>query len=113
MRSRTILLCCLAVSLLLHPALSDEGHSHGIAGKVGTVVFPISCNAAAQQINASGGIVGHKLQCPTFDTKGDPADAVPVTNRILVSNSHLGLVVGQDGSDIPPVLPLLVVHESS
>jgi tetratricopeptide (TPR) repeat protein len=49
MRSRTILLCCLAVSLSLHPALADEGHSHGLAGKVGTVVFPISCSAAAQQ----------------------------------------------------------------
>ncbi|HEX9030700.1 MAG TPA: ABC transporter substrate-binding protein [Streptosporangiaceae bacterium] len=66
-----------------------------------------ACKAAAQQINASGGIVGHPLQCPTFDTKGDPADAVPVTNRMLVSASHLVMVVGPDGSDIPSVLPLL------
>lgn len=66
-----------------------------------------ACTAAAQQINASGGILGHPLQCPTFDTKGDPADAVPVTNRMLVSASHLVMVVGPDGSDIPSVLPLL------
>lgn len=66
-----------------------------------------ACKAAAQQINAAGGIMGHPLNCADFDTKGDPADAVPVTNRMLVSSSHLVMVVGPDGSDIPSVLPLL------
>src|SRR5216683_2631956 len=66
-----------------------------------------ACKAAAQQINAAGGIMGHPLTCSDFDTKGDPADAVPVTNRMLVSSSHLVMVVGPDGSDIPSVLPLL------
>ena len=66
-----------------------------------------ACKAAAQQINAAGGIMGHPLSCANFDTKGDPADAVPVTNRMLVSSSHLVMVVGPDGSDIPSVLPLL------
>src|SRR5882757_10744516 len=66
-----------------------------------------ACKAAAQQINAAGGIMGHPLSCSNFDTKGDPADAVPVTNRMLVSSSHLAMVVGPDGSDIPSVLPLL------
>jgi len=66
-----------------------------------------ACKAAAQQINAAGGIMGHPLSCSNFDTKGDPADAVPVTNRMLVSSSHLVMVVGPDGSDIPSVLPLL------
>ena len=66
-----------------------------------------ACKAAAQQINAAGGIMGHPLSCADFDTKGDPADAVPVTNRMLVSSSHLVMVVGPDGSDIPSVLPLL------
>jgi ABC-type branched-subunit amino acid transport system substrate-binding protein len=66
-----------------------------------------ACKAAAQQINAAGGIMGHPLTCSNFDTKGDPADAVPVTNRMLVSASHLVMVVGPDGSDIPSVLPLL------
>jgi branched-chain amino acid transport system substrate-binding protein len=32
---------------------------------------------------------------------------VPVTNRMLVSASHLAMVVGPDGSDIPSVLPVL------
>jgi len=66
-----------------------------------------ACKAAVQQINAAGGIMGHPLSCSNFDTKGDPADAVPVTNRMLVSSSHLAMVVGPDGSDIPSVLPLL------
>jgi ABC-type branched-subunit amino acid transport system substrate-binding protein len=66
-----------------------------------------SCKAAAVDINAAGGILGHQLTCTDFDTKGDPADAVPVTNRMLVSASHLVMVVGPDGSDIPSVLPVL------
>lgn len=66
-----------------------------------------ACKAAAHEINAAGGIMGHPLSCSNFDTKGDPADAVPVTNRMLVSASHLVMVVGPDGSDIPSVLPLL------
>jgi ABC-type branched-subunit amino acid transport system substrate-binding protein len=66
-----------------------------------------ACKAAAQQINAAGGIMGHPLTCSDFDTKGDPADAVPVTNRMLVSASHLAMIVGPDGNDIPSVLPLL------
>ena len=67
-----------------------------------------ACKAAASQINAVGGALGtHKLTCTAFDTKGDPADAVPVTNRMLVSASHLAMVVGPDGNDIPSVLPLV------
>ena len=66
-----------------------------------------SCKGAALQINAAGGILGHQLACQAFDTKGDPADAVPVSQRMLVSASHLVMVVGPDGSDIPSVLPVL------
>jgi ABC-type branched-subunit amino acid transport system substrate-binding protein len=66
-----------------------------------------ACKAAAHQVNAAGGVMGHQLTCQVFDTKGDPADAVPVTNRMLVSASHLVMVVGPDGNDIPSVLPLL------
>jgi ABC-type branched-subunit amino acid transport system substrate-binding protein len=51
--------------------------------------------------------MGHPLTCTDYDTKGDPADAVPVAQRMLVSASHLVMVVGPDGSDIPSVLPVL------
>lgn len=67
----------------------------------------VACKAAAVQINAAGGIMGHPLACSAYDTKGDPADAVPVANRMLVSAPHLVMVVGPDGGDIPSVLPLL------
>jgi branched-chain amino acid transport system substrate-binding protein len=66
-----------------------------------------ACKAAALQVNAAGGILGHPLDCTAYDTKGDPADAVPVTQRMLVSASHLVMVIGPDGSDIPSVLPVL------
>ena len=66
-----------------------------------------ACAAAAEQVNGAGGVMGHSLSCTAFDTKGDPADAVPVTNRMLVAASHLTMVVGPDGGDIPSVLPLL------
>jgi branched-chain amino acid transport system substrate-binding protein len=66
-----------------------------------------ACKAAALQIDAAGGVLGHPLSCTAFDTKGDPADAVPVANRMLVSASHLVMVIGPDGSDIPSVLPVL------
>ena len=72
----------------------------------------VSCKAAAEQVNAAGGIMGHPLDCSAYDTKGDPADAVPVTNRMLVSASHLVMVVGPDGGDIPSVLPLLEQSKS-
>src|SRR5579859_729127 len=33
-----------------------------------------ACKAAAVQVNAVGGILGHQLACQDYDTKGDPAD---------------------------------------
>ncbi|MDE3130853.1 MAG: ABC transporter substrate-binding protein [Acidobacteriota bacterium] len=67
-----------------------------------------ACKAAARVIDNSGGIMGSKLNCTPYDTKGDPADAVPVTRRMLTSASNLVMVVGPDGNDIPSVLPLVV-----
>ncbi len=51
--------------------------------------------------------MGDQLNCSPYDTKGDPADAVPVTRRMLTSASNLVMVVGPDGNDIPSVLPLV------
>lgn len=67
----------------------------------------IACKAAASQINAAGGVLHKKLNCQNFDTKGDPADAVPVTTRMLATTNSLVMVVGPDGNDIPAVLPLI------
>ncbi len=67
----------------------------------------VACKAAASQINAGGGVLTKTLNCQNFDTKGDPADAVPVTNQMLATSSGLSMVVGPDGNDIPSVLPLI------
>jgi branched-chain amino acid transport system substrate-binding protein len=67
----------------------------------------IACKAAAIQINAAGGVMGNQIACQDFDTKGDPADAVPVTARMLATTSNLVAVLGPDGNDIPSVLPLI------
>jgi ABC-type branched-subunit amino acid transport system substrate-binding protein len=67
----------------------------------------VACRAAASQINAAGGVLGQTLNCQNFDTQGDPADAVPVTNQMLATTSNLAMVVGPDGNDIPSVLPLI------
>ncbi len=118
----------IAVSALVAGCASGGGSASNASGSSSGGTFPITagvlhaftgqnaffglnaqnaCKAAAHEINAAGGIMGHPLTCSDFDTKGDPADAVPVTNRMLVSASHLVMVVGPDGSDIPSVLPLL------
>jgi ABC-type branched-subunit amino acid transport system substrate-binding protein len=67
----------------------------------------MACKAAAQEINAAGGAWGHNISCSVYDTKGDPADAVPVATRMVASAPNLSMVMGPDGNDIPAVLPLL------
>ncbi len=128
-RKRLLPAAAVAVISAVVAGCASSGGSAGGSGSSGGGTYPVTagvlhaftgqnsffglnaqaaCNSAAQQVNAAGGILGsHKLSCPSFDTKGDPADAVPVTNRMLVSASHLLMVVGPDGSDIPSVLPLL------
>jgi ABC-type branched-subunit amino acid transport system substrate-binding protein len=71
------------------------------------------CYAAVTVFNANGGLLGHKVQCTPFDSTSDPADAVPVANRMLASTHNLILVDGP-GSEEPAVEPLLnkaqVIH---
>ena len=69
----------------------------------------VACKAAARVIDADGGINGgDQLNCGIYDTKGDPADAVPVTTRMLTSASNLVMVVGtRRATTFPAVLPLI------
>ena len=41
------------------------------------------CYAAALSINGAGGIGGRQVSCQQFDTKGEPADAVPAANSMI------------------------------
>jgi ABC-type branched-subunit amino acid transport system substrate-binding protein len=64
------------------------------------------CYPAQSQINAAGGILGHKLQCTPVDSKGDPADAVPAANRMIASTSNLVGVLGGGSDTATSVVPL-------
>ncbi len=63
------------------------------------------CIPAVDLINANGGILGHQASCPTFDDKGDPADAVPIAERMLSATSNLIGVLGV-GVTAGAVLPI-------
>ncbi len=54
------------------------------------------CLSGIAQVNAAGGVLGHKLDCKPFDTKGDPADAVPAANQMLASASPVMVLGASD-----------------
>ena len=61
---------------------------------------------AAAEINAAGGILGHKLQLVHADTLGDPVDAVPAAEHMIAS-SHPAAVIGPGGLEIGSVQRIL------
>ena len=46
-----------------------------------------------EEVNAAGGVLGGKLACKPFDTKGDPADATAAANQMMASASPV-MVIG-------------------
>ena len=64
------------------------------------------CYPAVREIDAAGGILGHKIHCTPVDDKGEPADAVPAANRMLASSSSLVGVIGTDSNTATAVVPL-------
>jgi ABC-type branched-subunit amino acid transport system substrate-binding protein len=64
------------------------------------------CYPATREINAAGGILGHKTHCTPVDSKGDPADAVPAANRMIASSSSLVGVIGGGSNEASAVVPL-------
>jgi len=65
------------------------------------------CYAAALSINGAGGIGGRQVSCQQFDTKGEPADAVPAANSMIAGNSNLMEVVGCTSDEASTVVPIL------
>jgi ABC-type branched-subunit amino acid transport system substrate-binding protein len=57
-------------------------------------------------VNAAGGVMGHKLRCQAFDTKSDPADAVPAANQMLASTPDLVMVIGPS-DEAPATVPIV------
>jgi ABC-type branched-subunit amino acid transport system substrate-binding protein len=66
-----------------------------------------ACLPATRAINAAGGVMGHQLSCKQFDTRGDPADAVPATRQMIASNSNLMMVIGCTSDEASSVMPIL------
>ena len=71
--------------LMFTGANADQG-AVGMAG----------CLAGISEVNAAGGALGHKFACKPFDTKGDPADAVPAANQMMASASPVMVIGASD-----------------
>jgi ABC-type branched-subunit amino acid transport system substrate-binding protein len=65
------------------------------------------CLAASLSINGAGGIGGRQVSCQQFDTRGEPADAVPAANAMIAANSNLMGVVGCTSDEASTVVPIL------
>ena len=65
------------------------------------------CYAAALSINGAGGVGGRQVSCQEFDTRGEPADAVPAANAMISGNSNLMGVVGCTSDEASTVVPIL------
>ena len=61
---------------------------------------------AASEINANGGILGHKLTIVHADTLGDPVDAVPAAEHMIAS-SHPSAIIGPGGLEIGSIQRIL------
>lgn len=66
---------------------------------------------AVYEINAAGGVMGHDFSVKTVDTRGDPADALPLVERFLGSTSNVAGITGTDGATANQLLPLFNTHK--
>src|SRR5713101_3693856 len=66
-----------------------------------------ACLAAAPSINSNGGVGGRQVKCQQFDTRGEPADAVPAANQMIAANSNLMAVVGCTSDEAATVAPII------
>ena len=66
---------------------------------------------AVYAINHAGGVMGKDFAVSTVDTRGDPADALPLVQRFFGSTSNLVGVVGPDGATANQLTPLFNQHK--
>ncbi len=66
-----------------------------------------ACLPAALSINNNGGIGGRHVTCQKFDTRGEPADAVPAANSMIAGNKNLMAVVGCTSDEASTVVPII------
>lgn len=68
--------------------------------------FADGAKVAAAEINAGGGILGHKVEIVNGDTVSDPIDAAAALNK-LVSVDHIAGIIGPQTPEIGGVQPLI------
>jgi len=66
-----------------------------------------ACLPAALSINNNGGVGGRQVSCSKFDTRGEPADALPAANQMIASNSNLMAVVGCTSDEASTVVSVI------
>ena len=66
-----------------------------------------ACLPAALSINNNGGVGGRKVKCQQFDTRGEPADAVPAANQLIAANSNLMTAIGCTSDEAATVAPIM------
>jgi neutral amino acid transport system substrate-binding protein len=81
----------------------------GVDAALGPAYYA-ACLAAAPSINSNGGVGGRQVSCQQFDTRGEPADAVPAANQMIASNSNLMAVVGCTSDEAATVAPIINLH---
>jgi branched-chain amino acid transport system substrate-binding protein len=117
---RTLVGATFTASLMLLAACSAASTGSGSSGSLGASGSPITfgvlhpftgayasvgeaslqgVTVAASEINAAGGILGHKLQIVHADTLGDPVDAVPAAEHMIATN-HPSAIIGPGGLEI-------------
>jgi branched-chain amino acid transport system substrate-binding protein len=74
-------------------------------------IYLAACYGATSAINQAGGVLGHKLNCKSVDTRGDPADAVPAVNQMFASTPNLALVIGCTSDEAASVAPIINSHQ--
>ncbi len=66
---------------------------------------------AVYAINQAGGVLGHQFKVVTVDTRGDPADALPLVERFIGSQGNLVGVTGTDGATVNQLVPQFNTHK--
>jgi ABC-type branched-subunit amino acid transport system substrate-binding protein len=78
---------------------SGPDASYGPEGASGAI-------AAIVDINAHGGVLGHKFVWANVDDRGDPADAVPAADKLIASTPNLVGIIGPDSNEATATVPI-------
>ena len=88
------------LTIAMVEAFTGPNSIDGIAAAAG-------CYPAAKVVNASGGVLGHQIQCVPVDTRGDPTDAIPAVEKLIATTSGLVGVAGPESGTAAALVPIL------